>query len=300
MRVLLTGASGFLGAAVLEELVARGHAVTALAHVPPRSGDAAQRSAHWLAEDLAQPGAAARLLAAQAPEAVVHIAALADIAPCKADPALAQRLNAEVPGEIAVGCAVLHARLLAVSTDQVFDGSHGGWREEDAPAPRHEYGHSKLAGEEAVQAACAAALVVRPGLMTGRAPPGRRSATSALLETLARGARPRLFTDELRTPVASVDVARALADLLEREAVWTSRPLPGAPGRVLHLGGPERLSRHELGRREALAAGLDPEQCEPATRAEAGVADERPADLTLDSGRAVGLLGWTPRVLAEG
>jgi dTDP-4-dehydrorhamnose reductase len=151
-----------------------------------------------------------------------------------------------------------------------------------------------------VLAACPAALVVRPGLMTGPAPPGRRSATGALLETLARGARPRLFTDELRTPVACVDVARALADVLERETVWIARPLPGAPGRVLHLGGPERLSRHELGRREAQAAGLDPDQCEPTTRAEAGVADERPADLTLDSRRAVALLGWTLRMLAEG
>jgi dTDP-4-dehydrorhamnose reductase len=299
MRVLLTGASGFLGAAVLEELLDRGHEVLAVAHVPPRAGDAAPRAARWLAEDLELPGAAERLVAAEAPEAVVHAAALADIAPCNAAPARARRLNGEVPGELAAACTARGARLLHVSTDQVFDGSHGGWREDDEPAPLHEYGRSKLEGERAVAAACATALVLRPGLVTGRAPPGRRSATTALLDTLARGVRPRLFTDELRTPVASVDVARALADLLEREEVWRAGSLPGAPGRLLHLGGAERMSRLELGRREARAAGLDPELCEAGTRVEAGVADERPADLTLDSRRALALLGWTPRALAE-
>jgi dTDP-4-dehydrorhamnose reductase len=67
---------------------------------------------------------------------------------------------------------------------------------------------------------------------------------------------------------------------------------------VLHLGGPERLSRLELARREAAAAGFDAELCEAGTRVAASLADERPADLSLDSRRAVALLGWTPRVLA--
>jgi len=67
---------------------------------------------------------------------------------------------------------------------------------------------------------------------------------------------------------------------------------------VLHLGGPERLSRLELGQREAAAAGFDGDLCESGTRAATGLADERPADLSLDSRCAVTLLGWTPRVLA--
>jgi dTDP-4-dehydrorhamnose reductase len=228
----------------------------------------------------------------------VHLAALPDIAPCKAHPALARRVNAQAAGELAAACAARDARLAHVSTDQVFDGTRAGWREEHAPAPLHEYGRSKLEGERAVLATCAGALVLRPGLVTGRAPPGRRSASSALVETLARGARPRLFTDEWRSPVAAADVARALADLLERDDVWAPGPLPGAPGRVLHLGGPERLSRLELGRREAAAAGLDAERCEAGTRVAAGLSGERPADLSLDSRRAVALLGWSPRTLA--
>ncbi len=292
MRTLVTGASGFLGSAVAAELRVRGHEVLATARGPL---PAPARTA-----DLAVAGAAARLLERATPGAVVHCAALADIAPCDADPAAARRLNAEVPGELAAACTARGARLLAVSTDQVFDGRHGGWREEDEAAPLHEYGRSKAAGERAVAAADPRAIVVRPGLITGRALPGRRSASSTLLDTLARGARPRLFVDELRTPVASVDVARALADLLERDALWEPGALPGAPGRLLHLGGPETLSRLQLGRREAAAAGFDPDLCEASTRAAAGLQHGRPADLSLDSRRLVALLGWVPRTLAPG
>jgi dTDP-4-dehydrorhamnose reductase len=287
MRVLLTGASGFLGSAVRDELVARGHELLAVGHRPGGAGRAA---------DLSQPGAAARLVEELAPDAVLHAAAMADIAPCAADPALARRVNAEAPAELAAASARRGARLLHVSTDQIFDGSRAGWREEDVPAPLHEYGASKLAGERGVLAACPGALVVRTALLTGEARGGRRSASSALLELLARGGRPALFIDEWRTPLAVADAARALADLLEREECWRGA-LPGAPGRILHLGGPERLTRLELGRRIAAAAGFDAELCVGATRADAGQAG-RPADLSLDSQRCVALLGWTPRVLA--
>lgn len=290
MRVLVCGSTGFLGTALVAELRARGHRVTGAARAPARDGD--------LAADLAREGEARRLVQAAEPDACVNLAAVPDIAPCRADPDLARRVNARAPGELAAACAVRGVRLLQVSTDQVFDGARAGWREEDEAVPRHEYGRSKLAGEAAALAACATALVVRPGLVTGRAPAGRRSASTALLEALARGARPRLFTDEWRSPVAVADVALALAALLELDVAWRGGPLPGAPGRVLHLGGPERLSRLELGRREAAAAGLDPGLCGASTRAEAGLEAERPADLSLDSARLVALLGWTPRTLA--
>jgi dTDP-4-dehydrorhamnose reductase len=290
MRVLLTGASGFLGSALHGELIARGHEVSG-----SRPPGAPRRI------DLASPGAGARLVEETAPDALLHAAAMADIGPCAADPALAQRVNADAPAELAAACALRRLRMLHVSTDQVFDGRHGAWREEDEPAPRHDYGASKLAGERGVLAACPDAMVVRLALLTGAAPEGRRSSSSSLLQTLARGGRPQLFRDEWRTPLAVLDAARALVDLLERETCWqgaSGAPLPGCSGRLLHLGGPERLSRLELGRRIAEVAGFAPDLCLASTRAEAGQV-ERPADLSLDSRRCVALLGWTPRVLTS-
>jgi dTDP-4-dehydrorhamnose reductase len=294
MRILVTGSTGFLGSEVIAELVARGHDVVGAA----RHSD---RERH-LTVDLLQPLAAERLIQRVRPAAVVHLAAVADIAPCKADPEAAHRLNALVPGDVARACAALGLRLVHVSTDQVFDGSRGFWREGDATAPRHLYGRTKLAGERAVLAACPSAIVLRPALATGRAPPDRRSASSALLDGLQRGARPRMFTDEIRSPIAAADVARAAADLVtwgegRGEAAGLARG--GPPAGLLHCGGPEALSRYDLARREAAAAGLNPSHVTPATRADAGMAAERPADLSLDSTRLFTLLRWRPRTLEE-
>jgi len=280
VRILVTGSTGFLGTSVVEQALSRGHEVVGAAREPRHERDRPL--------DLVQEGAVVKLLIAEKPQAVIHCAALADIAPCAALPRLAESVNSLASGELAAACTLAGTRLVHVSTDQVFDGSHGLWKETDATPPLHDSGHSKVLGEMAVDERCPDAVIVRPGLMTGKAPAGRRSSTSLLLDTLARGGRPRMFTDEVRSPIAVGDVARALVDLAER---------PELVG-LFHCGGPEPLTRLELARREAVAAGLDPEAIEGTTRAEAGVGADRPADLSLDSSRLVALLGWTPRTLA--
>jgi len=279
VHVLITGASGFVGHWATQALRTAGHALTRVAR--GAEGDGAVRV------DLAEPGAITALLRARAPDAVLHLAAVPDIAPCKADPAAARALNADCAAELARACA-RGPRLVHVSTDQVFDGSRGAWTEADTPRPLHVYGETKRAGERAVLELCPDAAVLRPGLITGDAPGGRRSCSSGLRAALERasagGERPGLFTDEIRSPIAVVDLARALVTLLER------RELTG----LFHAGGPEALTRHELALREAEAWGFPASLLRASTRAEAGLQHERPADLSLDSARLVQALGWTP------
>jgi dTDP-4-dehydrorhamnose reductase len=104
-----------------------------------------------------------------------------------------------------------------------------------------------------------------------------------------RAGRPvRLFTDEYRTPIDPESLADALGLILER----------GVAGRF-HLGGPERVSRYDLGLRVARASGLPESGIAAGRQSDHGGPDPRAADVSLDSSRARQELGWTPRPIDE-
>ena len=123
--------------------------------------------------------------------------------------------------------------------------------------------------------------------MVGRGHGPRGTASEAIAWALRAGRRLRLYADEYRTPVDPESVARAVALLLRGKA----------SGRF-HLGGPERVSRYELGLRVARALGLMSLGLEAARQAE-HVGPARPRDVSLDSTRAQRELGWAPRPLDD-
>jgi dTDP-4-dehydrorhamnose reductase len=105
---------------------------------------------------------------------------------------------------------------------------------------------------------------------------------------LAAGRTAALFTDEFRTPVDAASVADAVGRILRR----------GGSG-LYHLGGPERLSRYELGIRVARVFGLDASRLVPVRQADVPAPEPRPRDVSLDCGRARRELGWEPRPVDE-
>jgi dTDP-4-dehydrorhamnose reductase len=220
------------------------------------------------------------------PTAVVHAATFGSARDCELDEAGARRVNVDGTAALAEGCARHGARLIALSTDQVFDGERAPVREDAGARPLMAYGRTKLQGEEVVLQRCPGSAVVRVALVCGRAHGPRPSASEALAWALRRGERLRLFTDEFRTPVDPEGVASALAALLR-----------GNGAGLYHLGGPERVSRHELGLRVAHAFGLDASPIDAATQAGFSVGAPRPPDVSLDSGRARRELGYEPRPL---
>jgi dTDP-4-dehydrorhamnose reductase len=229
--ILVTGATGFLGPFVVGALRARGVRVVTTA----RSGGDAP-------VDLTRPNMLAAVVEALAPDRVVNLMAMARLADCEADPARAERVNASVPGELA---ARFGPQLLHVSTDLVFDGRGGPYDENAPPAPLSVYGQSKALGEERVLAH--GGRVVRLPLLFGPDAAGR-GASEMVVQALRAGQRLPLYTNEYRTPLHAADAAEALGEIVLAEA---------APS-LLHVAGPERLSRWELGRRIALAQGLEP------------------------------------------
>jgi dTDP-4-dehydrorhamnose reductase len=130
--------------------------------------------------------------------------------------------------------------------------------------------------------------VARLALTLGRGHGPRGTSTESVAWAIRAGRPLRLFTDEYRTPVDPESLADALVLLLER----------GGTGRF-HLGGPERVSRHELGLRVARALGLPECGIVAGRQSDYGGPDPRAADVSLDSSRARRELGWRPRPIDE-
>lgn len=282
--VLVIGGSGFLGAHVLDALVRRNtgrRIVSASRHpaagpLPPgvriaiegEPIDAVRHASH-----------VRETLDRLAPGWIVLCSALSRAADCEAQPDLADRMNRDFPGTVAAWCSERSARLVHVSTDLVFGRSpapEGGFREEDTPEPLGEYGRSKLEGEGAVLEACPGAAVVRLPLLYGSSLGRGLGASDSLLAAIARGESPALFEDEWRTPLAAEDAGAGLVELLASN-------LRG----VIHLGGPERLTRYELGLEVLRAAGRSEDEARAsvtrARRAEVDAGAPRAEDVSLSS-----------------
>jgi dTDP-4-dehydrorhamnose reductase len=116
----------------------------------------------------------------------------------------------------------------------------------------------------------------------------RGSASETIAWAVRADRRPVLFTDEHRSPVDPESVVPALVTLLA-----------GTHRGTFHLGGPERLSRHDLGLRVARVLGLPPDRIDAARQADHPLPAPRPADVSLDSGRAIRELGYRPRPVDE-
>lgn len=256
-RLLVTGASGFLGGAVVAAARATGWEVAGTALTHPE----------WLALDVRDAEAVADVVGAVAPDAIIHTAYRQH-----GDEAMA--VNAIGAGHVAAAARSRvrpPARLVHVSSDAIFAGDGDrGLREGDVVRPVTPYGATKAAGEVAVQVANPDALMVRTSLLVG-GPGHAPSPHEALALAVARGEQQMtFFTDEVRSPIQVDDLAAALLELAGQEG---SGPL--------HVGGADAVSRLELARLVVAAAGLDASSL----RGEPAPAD-RPRHCPLDSGVA--------------
>ncbi|MCY2959006.1 MAG: sugar nucleotide-binding protein [Planctomycetota bacterium] len=225
-RILLLGGSGRLGRELRRVLDC---------DAPPRS-----------VVDLLRPETIDAAIAQGGFAVVIHAAALVGVRPCEDDRALAFAINAEGTRHVARATARSGARLVYVSTDAVFDGYKGMYREDDLPNPINTYALTKLLGEAHARMV-PSHLVVRTSFVPSEGYP-----------------YPRAFVDQwtsrLTATQAAVEIARALELAVEG---------------VIHIGGARR-------RQIDVAREVSPDVGEM-TRAETGLA--LPHDMSLDCSR---------------
>ncbi|MFJ3645251.1 SDR family oxidoreductase [Streptomyces murinus] len=258
--------SGFVGRAVAARLAARGGTPVLASRTPPPEG-----TAPWVRLDATDADACAQVVESVRPDRLVLVHGPSDVTWCEADPERAIALHSAAARHLTA--AARGRRTVLISTDNVFDGSGPDNDEATPTAPANAYGRAKLAAERIVGAA-PDATVLRVSLVYGWEPADCAkwlNFFAACAHRLRAGEQVEAPHDQWTTPVLVEDVAAVTAAVLE----------PGAPG-LLHLGGPDRVSRAEWAAAIADGLGVPRTRVTPVPRA-AGRYASRPAHTCLTS-----------------
>jgi dTDP-4-dehydrorhamnose reductase len=202
-RILVTGARGMLGQAVVAEAIARGHET-----------DARSRAAL----DVTDADAVSRVLGDVRPDVVVNCAAWTDVDGAETAEDDARAINAIGAGNLARGCEATGAFLVHVSTDYVFDGASKrgeAWVESDPVAPLGAYGRTKLEGEQLIQAAGQDHAIVRTAWLFG---PGGSNFVDTMRRLGAERDELQVVADQVGCPTFTGHLATALLTIAERRA----------------------------------------------------------------------------------
>ncbi|MER6118051.1 sugar nucleotide-binding protein [Streptomyces sp. NPDC001743] len=272
-RALVVG-SGFVGSEIARRLVLEGHEVTLGSRGRPPVAPEVY-GARWRTLDATDAGSCARVVAAVSPRTIVLVHGPSDVTWCESHPEEAVAAHRAATANFAALPDL--DRIVMISTDNVFDGRSAENLESTPVAPANAYGTAKRAAEEVLLSrAVSPATALRVSLVYGHEPAdGGKwlNFFASCAHGLARGETVEAPADQWTTPVLVDDVAMVVARLLAHGG--------GLPP-VLHLGGPERVSRAAWAREIARALGVPAGRVQPVPRA-AGRYASRPQNTCLSS-----------------
>ena len=230
--------------------------------------------------DLESPASVVRLIEEATPDVVVHLAGNKDVFALEKNPELATRANVNTTRHIVDALRGGTTFVVFVSSDYVFEGTGGPYRETSPTRPTTEYGKSKLAAEELLRESGLPVAIARSSSLFGV----HNDFVSTVRTAISRGQIFTAFSDLVSNPTAVTDLFEMLRRIIDRR-------MSG----VFHVAGPEAASREVFARKIAVACGLDA----TLIRGDKKGDRIRPPDLSLENTATYASLGYRPASIDE-
>lgn len=273
VRILVTGGTGLLGYNLVKVLSAKEYDVYATYHShEPISID----NTMWLRLDLEETNQIIDVINSVKPDIIVHTAAYTDVDGCEKNKEKAYVLNYVATKIIARQAAKHNSLLIYISTDYVFDGEKGLYRENDIPNPINFYGLTKLLGEVAILSILGEehSLIIRVSGLYGYSPTGKKNFGINALEKLLRREEVAAFIDQYLSPTYVYFLSERIVRAIEKD-------IHG----IIHIAG-QRMNRYEFATLLARILDVNEELVKPALMRELKLIARRPKDSSLDTSYA--------------
>lgn len=259
-NLFITGGSGLLGSK-FEYLAGDRYDITVTHHKNPVPNS--------ISFNITDEKDVLEKISALNPDLVVHSAAMTNVDYCEDHPDEAWKLNVTGTENIARACEKTGSKLIYVSTDFVFDGERGMYRENDETNPLGHYALTKLKGEEVIQKYDVNYAVARVSVLYGWH--HRMNFVTWVIDELKNGRNINIVTDQYNSPTLADNAAEAILKLFELDKTG-----------IYHTAGGERVNRFDFAVNIADVFELDPNLINSIESTNFVQKAKRPKDSSLD------------------
>lgn len=289
MKILITGANGFLGYYLVEQLLEKNCSVTATGRGECRLPFTHDINFQYLPMDFSDPFAIHDVFENIKPDVVIHAGAMSKPDECEMDQMKAYLVNVEGTVQLLINSEELKSFFIFLSTDFVFDGEKGMYKEDDAPRPVNYYGRTKLEAEEAVKEYGHDWAIVRTVLVYGKNHSGHNNVLKIVKEKLEKGEEYNVVDDQVRTPTYVEDLAKGIVSIVEKRAKG-----------IFHLSGKDILTPYQMAIKAAEYLKLDSSNLKKVTSSSFSQPARRPLKTGFLIDKARKELGYDPLSFDEG
>ncbi len=291
MKILITGSNGLLGQHLVKLLIdTTDHEIIATGRGACRLPFVSSGRFNYFPLEITNGMEVVSFVSQHQPAVLIHTAATTQVDQCESDPVACWNTNVTATRFLISAAENIHARLIYISTDFVFDGLDGPYSETDIPNPVNYYGSSKLTAEKSVMESDLNWCIIRTVLVYGNVLVGNRgNIVSWVQQNLADGKKIKVVSDQWRTPTYVEDLAKGTLLAVEKSAEG-----------IYHISGPGMLSPYDMAIATAGYLGLDKSLIEKVDASLFTQPAQRPAKTGFKIEKAKRDLGFNPLSFEEG